>query len=137
MEVNAGKSRAAGGAQGAPGCRWGTGRRRRGETPGLGAGGLPRAAGRLGLGSRSAPARLPLGSRVAPGAAPLPPSRLPATPQRGPAAPARPPPHMAGPREPRARCVYVRRRAGAGWLGGRVTRHYIMGAEAAAAGGDT
>lgn len=74
---------------------------------------------------------------IAPQAAPQSPSRFPAKPQRGPAAPARPPPHMAGPREPRARCVYVRRRAGAGWLGGRVTRHYIMGAEAAAAGGDT
>lgn len=74
---------------------------------------------------------------VAPRVAPRSPHRFLATPQRGPAAPARPPPHMARPREPRARCVYVRRRAGAGWLGGRVTRHYIMGAEAAAAGGDT
>lgn len=129
MEVNAGKSQTAAGR----------GRRRgRSEPPGHGWGGrqpgvLPEPAGWVSARFVSATGSVP----VLPLAAPRSPSRFPASPQRGSAAPARPPPHMARPREPRARCVYVRRRAGAGWLDGRVTRHYIMGAEAVAAGGDT
>lgn len=113
MEVNAGKSLQGGGRGG--GGRAGP------------AGGRARQRGPSRAAARGSP---PGAWRSAP---PGPPSQPPAAPQRGSPAP----PHMARPREPRARCVYVRRRAAAGWLGGRVTRHYIMGAGAAAAGGDT
>lgn len=128
MEVNAGKRRAAAGR----GRRRGRSPPARGTYGGDGQG-CPWGGGvgccapriRLGLGPRR-PSGRPAGAL-----------RVPCVAAARPGGAGRPPPHMAGPREPRARCVYVQQRAGAGWLGRRVTRHYIMGAEAAAAGGDT
>lgn len=126
MEVNAGKSRAAaagrGPAEGTLAARSGhlTGAAAKGVSPHRGGGvGCRGTRTLLGLGSRRPAGRPAVALPV-----PLP---APRTAAARPGGAGRPPPHMAGPREPRARCVYVRRRAGAGWLGGRVTRHYIMG----------